>query len=105
VLIPENMVAQHHKFSALLSIIGGTIDRFDVLEKRIYNLGARHAEYMSRDEHFGAVGEVLLITLKKIFGKAFTPELKYAWTEPYWHTALIMQDAAEAEGLSRHRRT
>lgn len=66
-LIPENMVAQHHKFSALLSIIGGTIDRFDVLEKRIYNLGARHAEYKSRDEHFGAVGEALLITLKKLF--------------------------------------
>ena len=104
-LIPENMVAQHHKFSALLSIIGGTIDRFDVLEKRFYNLGARHAEYKSRDEHFGAFGEALLITLKKIFGKAFTPELKYAWTAAYWHTALIMQDAAEAEGLSRRRRT
>jgi len=73
VLIPEDMVAQHHKFSALLSIIGGTIDRFDVLEKRFYNLGARHAEYKSRDEHFGAFGEALLITLKKTLGKAFTP--------------------------------
>ena len=104
-LIPENMVAQYHKFSALLRIIGGTIDRFGVLEKRIYNLGARHAEYMSRDEHFGAVGEVLLITLKNIFGKAFTPELKCAWTAAYRRIALITQDAAEAEDLSRRRRT
>jgi len=105
VLIPENMVAQHHKFSALLSIIGGTIDRFDELEKRIYDLGARHADYKARDEHFGAVGEALLITLKNIFGKAFTPELKYAWTAAYWRIALITRDAAEAEDLSRRRRT
>ncbi|MDA1323582.1 MAG: globin domain-containing protein [Proteobacteria bacterium] len=102
-LFPADMVAQHHKFAALLSIIGGTIDRFDELEKRISNLGARHAQYKARDEHFGAVGEALLITLKMHFGEAFTSELKYAWTAAYWRIALIMQDAAEAEGLSRRR--
>jgi nitric oxide dioxygenase len=101
-LFPEDMVGQYHKFSALLNIIGGTIDRFDELEKRIFNLGARHAEYRARDEHFGAVGEALLVTLKARFGKAFTSELKYAWTAAYWRIALVMQDA-EAETLSRRQ--
>ena len=100
-LFPEDMVPQYHKFTAMFSVIGGTIDRFDELESQIRKLGARHASYRVRDEHFGAIGEALLMMLQKRFGKSFTPELKYAWTAAYWRIALIMQDAAEEAARKR----
>ncbi len=94
-MFPEDMTGQYHKFMAMFRIIVGTIDRFDELEKQIRGLGARHANYHARDEHFGAVGDALLMMLQKRFGKTFTPELKYAWTAAYWRIAQIMQEAAE----------
>jgi len=100
-LFPEDMTAQYHKFMAMFQVIGGTIDRFGELEKQIRKLGARHANYMARDEHFGAVGDALLQMLEKRFGKHFTPELRYAWTAAYWRIALAMQDAAEEEHRKR----
>ena len=77
-LFPEDMTPQYHKFMAMFRIIAGTIERFDELEAQIGKLGARHAAYQVRDEHFGAVGEALLRMLRKRFGRSFTPELKYA---------------------------
>ena len=94
-LFPDDMTGQYHKFMAMFRIIVGTIDKFDELEKQLRGLGARHAKYHARDEHFGAVGEALMMMLAKRFGTAFTPELKYAWTAAYWRLAMIMQDAAE----------
>lgn len=94
-LFPDDMTGQYHKFTAMFRIIVGTIDKFDELEKQLRGLGARHAKYHARDEHFGAVGEALMMMLAKRFGTSFTPELKYAWTAAYWRLAMIMQDAAE----------
>ncbi len=94
-LFPDDMTGQYHKFMVMFRLIVSTIDRFDELEKQVRRLGARHAKYHARDEHFGAVGEALLKMLAQRFGTAFTPELKYAWTAAYWRFALIMQDAAE----------
>lgn len=94
-LFPDDMTGQYQKFMAMFRIIVGTLDRFDELEKQLRGLGARHAKYHARDEHFGAVGEALLMMLTKRFGATFTPELKYAWTAAFWRIAMIMQDAAE----------
>ncbi len=40
------------------------------------------------------VGQALLWTLEKALGRAFTPELRHAWTTVYTLVATTMQEAA-----------
>jgi nitric oxide dioxygenase len=57
-------------------------------------LAVRHAGYGVRDEHYDKVGEALLWTLEKIFGPAFTPEVREAWATLYGLVAGTMRKAA-----------
>jgi len=58
-------------------------DDMDTLSEALQELGARHASYDVKYEHFPVVGEALLDTLGKAFGEEFTPEVKAAWVGVY----------------------
>lgn len=58
-------------------------------------LGARHAGYGVRDEHYDTVGAALLWTLGQGLGETFTDDVRDAWTSAYTLLATTMKDAAE----------
>jgi len=75
------------------------LEDLDALVPAVKALGARHAVYGARPEHYQPVAEALLWTLDKGLGEAFTPDVKDAWTKVYGVLAATMHaGAAEASG-------
>lgn len=68
------------------------------LKMGLRELGRRHAGYGVADEHYDLVGKVLLLTLRKRLGKAFTPETEAAWKRT---VELVFKYMKEG---SRHKR-
>jgi hemoglobin-like flavoprotein len=52
------------------------------------SLGARHANYGARPEHYAIFGEALLSTMAEIAGSAWRPEYTEAWAAAY----QVLQD-------------
>ena len=61
------------------------LDRLDEVTPFLVKLGARHAGYGVRPEHFDVGGEALLWTLEQALGDALTPETRAAWAAA-WST-------------------
>jgi hemoglobin-like flavoprotein len=81
----------------LMTMIGAVVSGLKTLDRivpGIQALGARHAAYGVRDEHYDVVGAALLWTLATGLGEAFTDEVREAWTEAYTLLANTMKDAA-----------
>lgn len=66
------------------------------LEHAVEDLGARHANYGVRIDHFEPVGEALIWALEKGLGPEFTTEVKAAWVAMYRVVTITM-----IKGLSR----
>jgi hemoglobin-like flavoprotein len=60
------------------------------------DLGARHARYGVRPEHYPLVGETLLAALAEIGGADFLPEMRSAWAEAYGVLSAAMLRPAAA---------
>jgi hemoglobin-like flavoprotein len=69
-------------------------------------MGARHAGYGVRAEHYQTVGAALLWTLEQGLGAKFTPAVREAWAATYELLAEVMQlgaaDAAPAGKVTVH---
>jgi hemoglobin-like flavoprotein len=81
----------------LMSMIGAAVQRLDDLPALVpvlQQLGARHAGYGVRDEHYEVVGAALLKTLAQSLGTAFTPAVRKAWADVYGLVASTMTAAA-----------
>src|SRR5918998_1233357 len=79
-MFPAVMDAQHEK---LLKAVIALVTHYENPERLLPVLGpmgARHEGYGVRVEHYGAVAEALLATLKEFAGDAWTPEIEGAWT-------------------------
>jgi hemoglobin-like flavoprotein len=60
------------------------------------DLGARHARYRVRPEHYPLVGETLLAALAELGGADFRPEMRRAWAEAYGVVSAVMLRPAAA---------
>ena len=99
-LFPADLAEQKRKLMMMLASAVGRLDDLATLLPALKALGARHAGYGTRTEHYGLVAEALLWTLARGLGEAFTPEVEFAWTKVYGVLAATMQDgAAEVTGL------
>jgi hemoglobin-like flavoprotein len=76
------------------------LDRPAALLPVLRSLGARHAGYQVRPQHYDTVGAALLLTLEQGLGSAFTPEARAAWTELYGVIARTMIEGAREPALS-----
>jgi len=90
-LFPEDMSGQKRKLMAVLGTCVGKLHEFSALAPVVRDLGARHAGYGTRPEHYAIVGDALLWTLEKGLGDAFTPDIRSAWTKVYDLLAVTMQ--------------
>jgi hemoglobin-like flavoprotein len=86
----------------LMSMIGAAVallERPHALLPVLRSLGARHAGYGVRDEHYASVGTALLKTLEQGLGEAFTPDVRAAWTVLYGVVSRTMMEAAALESV------
>ena len=92
-----------HQGQRLMGMIGSALqllDRPTALLPVLRSLGARHAGYRVRPEHYDTVGTALLLTLEQGLGSAFTPEARAAWSELYGVIARTMIEGAQEPALS-----
>ena len=78
----------------LMSMIGAAVNGLRNLEKLapvVRQLGARHADYGVRTEHYATVGSALMWTLEQGLGEKFTPEVRDAWAGAYQLLSEVMQ--------------
>ena len=89
-----DMAEQRKKLMQMITAAVKGLDHLEQLVPVLQDLGRRHAGYGVADAHYDTVGEALLWTLEKALGRAFTPELRLAWTTVYTLLATTMQEAA-----------
>ena len=78
----------------LMSMIGAAVAGLKDLETLapvVRQLGARHAGYGVRTEHYTTVGGALMWTLEQGLGANFTPAVREAWAAAYDLLSEVMQ--------------
>lgn len=91
--IPE----QSKKLLAMLSYVINKLDKLNEVADEVARLGQRHLQYGVKEEHYGIVGEALLLTLKKGVGNSWTDEMEEAWSDCYKILSSAMMEAAAAD--------
>lgn len=89
-----DMAEQRRKLMQMLTAAVKGLQRLDRLVPVVEDLGRRHVGYGVTDQHYDTVGAALLWTLEKGLGRAFTPEVREAWTAVYGLLANTMRNAA-----------
>jgi hemoglobin-like flavoprotein len=92
-LFSGDMEQQGAKLIQMISAAVRGLDRLDALLPVVRELGARHAAYGARDEHYGTVGLALLWTLERALRADFTPGVKSAWIKTYGVLSQTMREA------------
>jgi hemoglobin-like flavoprotein len=93
-MFPDDMRDQKRKlFLMIASAVQGLYD-LEGLVPQVKALGARHAGYGVKPEHYAIVGQALIWTLARGLGDAFTPQVEWAWTRVYSLLATTMQQGA-----------
>ncbi len=94
-MFPEDMRDQKRKLMVMLAMAVQGLGDLDKLAPQLMALGARHAGYGVKDNHYKAVGEALIWTLERGLANAFTPEVERAWVRVYLLVAATMQAGAD----------
>ena len=92
-LFKRDVAEQGRMLMGMIGMIVARLDDLDALVPAVEHLGARHAAYGVRAEHYAPVGEALLWTLEQGLGYAFTPAIGEAWATAYGLLAETMQRA------------
>ena len=92
-LFKRDVTDQGRMLMSMLRIVVARLDDLGSLVPSVRMLGARHAAYGVRDEHYAVVGQALLWTLEQGLGRAFTDDTRAAWAAAYDLLATTMMDA------------
>ena len=99
-LFKGDMAHQGHRLMGMIGSALQLLDRPAALLPVLRSLGARHAGYQVREEHYDTVGKALILTLEQGLGGAFTPEARAAWTDLYGVIARTMLEGAKETALA-----
>ncbi|MFE0463076.1 globin domain-containing protein [Kitasatospora sp. NPDC058965] len=99
-LFPPAMDLQRDRLFRALAGAVRMIDRPEELGTFLAQLGRDHRKYGVTTEHYAAVGEALLATLRTFAGEAWNERLEHLWGSAYQQIAAAMSGAAEAEAGS-----
>ena len=94
-LFHHDLAEQGRKLMMALTYALGALDQPEVLGPALHRLGARHAAYGVRPEHFEPVGAALLHTLAKWLAGVFDDRSWQAWTAAITHMAERMAKGLE----------
>ncbi|MGI8331473.1 globin domain-containing protein [Actinomadura scrupuli] len=115
-LFPPAMDAQRDRLFHALTKIVWSLDSPDALAAYLGRLGQDHRKFGVVREHYAAVGQALIATIRAFSGDAWTGEVEAAWTAAYEAAAGLMIRSADesakttppwwiAEVLEHERRT
>lgn len=90
-LFKSDMQVQGERLMSMIGVAVAKLDDLPALVPVLQQLGARHAHYGVRDEHYDVVGAALLQTLSQGLGDEFTAEVREAWTGVYGIVASTMR--------------
>jgi len=77
------MDRQYQKFIDMLSILVARLDRPQVVEQEISQLGQSHRHYGVKAEHYEPVKEALLWTLERGLGNDWNDDIRQGWIACY----------------------
>jgi hemoglobin-like flavoprotein len=89
-LFPADMRPQKMKFMAMLASAIGLIERREMFEELIADLGRRHRQYGVGFADYASVGDALLWSLEQALAPQFTNETRAAWQALYQSARDIM---------------
>lgn len=98
-LFKTDIERQAQKLMEMLTGALSLLERPGELTSTLEDLGARHAGYGVRTEHYATVGTALLAMLESVLTKEFTPETRLAWTDLY---ALISETMLRGAAHAAH---
>ena len=78
-LFDDDIGPQAERLMAAVKTAVDGLGRLDEVAPFLVRLGARHASYGVRPEHFDVGGAALLWTLEQGLGELFTPPVREAW--------------------------
>ncbi|WTY91602.1 FAD-binding oxidoreductase [Sphaerisporangium sp. NBC_01403] len=96
-MFPPAMDVQRDRLFSALTRIVWSLDSPDSLGSYLGQLGRDHRKYGVLAEHYTAVGNALLATIKRFAGDTWTSEVEAAWVAAYTVAANLMIESAEAD--------
>jgi methyl-accepting chemotaxis protein len=100
-LFKNDIESQSAKLMDMIALAVSLTDRPVAMEGELRELGARHLDYGTMDEHYPVVGAALLDMLAVVLDDDFTPATKAAWTEFYGFITQTMIEGAAAARIDR----
>lgn len=95
-LFPLNMEAQRDRLvNALGKQIVANVADPEAMVPYLQQLGRDHRKFGALAEHYPAVGDALIFTLRHYTGPDWTPELEGQWAEAYNLVSSVMIEAAK----------
>ncbi|SBT41333.1 globin domain-containing protein [Micromonospora auratinigra] len=95
-MFPTNMAGQRDRLVTALGHIVSHVDQVERLVGFLQELGADHRKFAVRAEHYPAVGEALLATLRHFLGEVWTEDLAAEWAAAYGLVSKVMVESAQA---------
>lgn len=93
---------QAKKLIDMLAALISMLERPVGLDMELRAMGARHADYGVKDEHYATVGGALIDMLSEVLGNKFTPAAREAWLALYGAVeATMKRGAADAEASKK----
>jgi nitric oxide dioxygenase len=97
-MFPQDMELLHLKLMDTIAALVGALENPGVFQSIINQVGCEHARFGVTPSDLTVFGDALLWTWEQHLGRAFTPELKQAWTALY---EAVRDDMVQAmEGRS-----
>lgn len=101
-LFPDNLAAQKSKLMATLALGLGKLHDLPALEPLLRNLGARHATYGAKAEHYVVVNDAVIWMLERCLDQDFDVATQRAWKKVLNLLSETMQ-AGSRDALGRKR--
>lgn len=93
-LFPADTTKLRAHFASALAILARNAANIEVMDESLQQMGARHATYGVRPEHYEVVQAILLEVLGRAAGPLWTPALHDAWGSLIAHVSRAMLHGA-----------
>nr|WP_101789378.1 globin domain-containing protein [Nonomuraea indica] len=95
-MFPPAMDGQRDRLFRALTRIVWSLDSPDSMAAFLGQLGRDHRKYGVTADHYGAIGEALLATVRTFAAAVWDDEIEAAWVSAYRTAADMMIDAADS---------
>ena len=97
-LFRADIKEQARKLMSMVTLIVSKLEKLDTIVPEIKSLAARHNKYGAKKEHYSAVGDSLIWTLKTGLGDRWTADTETAWLTVFkiLSDAMIQNQVAAA---------